>query len=114
MLRVFAGVLIALLLGLQFTGWFGKGGMRDVRKLEHQITMHEKELEVLRNRNSKLAAEVMDLKQGLEAVEEIARSEMGMVKEGEIFYQVIEPAPGAIARGPAPAQAGAAAVPVAP
>lgn len=104
--------MIALLLGLQFTGWFGKGGMRDVRKLEHQITKHEKELEVLRNRNSKLAAEVMDLKQGLEAVEEIARSEMGMVKEGEIFYQLIEPAPGAIARGPAPAHA--AAVPVAP
>lgn len=114
MLRVFAGVLIALLLGLQFTGWFGKGGMRDVRKLEHQITMHEKELEVLRNRNSKLAAEVMDLKQGLEAVEEIARSEMGMVKEGEIFYQLIEPAPGAIARRPAPAHAGAAGAPVAP
>lgn len=102
MLRVFAGILLALLLGLQLTWWFGKGGMRDVRKLEAQIKVQEKELEGLRTRNAKLAAEVVDLKEGLDTVEEIARSEMGMIKEGEVFYQLIEPAPSAGA-GPQPA-----------
>jgi cell division protein FtsB len=107
MLRIFAGTLCVLLLGLQLTWWFGKGGLRDVGKLEQQIQGQEKELEVLRNRNGKLAAEVVDLKQGLEAVEEIARSEMGMVKEGEIFYQLIEPAPGAAHNDSTPAPVGA-------
>ena len=86
----------------------------DVGKLEQQIQVQEKELEVTRNRNSKLAAEVVDLKQGLEAVEEIARSEMGMVKEGEIFYQLIEPAPGAARNDSTPAPAGAEVVRTAP
>jgi cell division protein FtsB len=107
MLRIFAGALCVLLLALQLTWWFGKGGLRDVRKLEQQIQVQEKELEVLRSRNGKLAAEVVDLKQGLEAVEEIARSEMGMVKEGEIFYQLIEPAPAAARNDATPASAGA-------
>ena len=93
MLRLFVAIALVLLLGLQFTWWFGKGGMRDVRKLEDQIQAQERELETLRSRNAKLAAEVVDLKQGLETVEEIARSEMGMIKEGEIFYQLIEPPP---------------------
>ncbi|MSR13034.1 MAG: cell division protein FtsB [Gammaproteobacteria bacterium] len=92
-MRILLGLLLALLLGLQVTWWFGKGGKRDVWKLEAQITEQEQTLEKLRLRNSKLAAEVMDLKEGLDAVEEIARSEMGMVKEGEIFYQILELAP---------------------
>lgn len=92
-MRILLGLLFALLLGLQYTWWFGKGGKRDVSKLETQISAQERELDKLRTRNSKLTAEVMDLKQGLDAVEEIARSEMGMIKEGEIFYQIIEPTP---------------------
>lgn len=93
MLRVFTGLLCLLLLGLQVTWWFGKGGLRDANKLEAQIEAQEKELEALRLRNGKLAAEVVNLKEGLEAIEEIARSEMGMVGEGETFYQIIDPAP---------------------
>ena len=114
MLRIFAATLLALLLGLQLTWWLGKGGLRDVGKLEQQIQVQETELEVLRNRNGKLAAEVVDLKQGLEAVEEIARSEMGMVKEGEIFYQVIESASDAARNDSAPARGGGTALPSAP
>ncbi len=114
MLRIFAGSLCVLLLALQLTWWFGKGGLRDVGKLEHQIQVQEKELEVLRSRNGKLAAEVVDLKQGLEAVEEIARSEMGMVKEGEIFYQLIESAAGAADHEAVPAPAGAETTPASP
>ncbi|MBM4226619.1 MAG: cell division protein FtsB [Gammaproteobacteria bacterium] len=93
MLRVFAGLLCLFLLGLQITWWFGKGGLRDASRLEAQIEAQEKELEALRLRNGKLAAEVVNLKEGLEAIEEIARSEMGMVREGETFYQIIDPVP---------------------
>lgn len=93
MLRIFAAIALVLLLGLQITWWFGKGGMRDAHKLERQIKSQEHALEGLRQRNAKLAAEVVDLKEGLETVEEIARSEMGMIKEGEIFYQMIDPPP---------------------
>lgn len=93
MLRIFAAILGLLLLGLQITWWFGKGGVRDQQVLEAQIAAQEAELAALRSRNGKLAAEVVDLKEGLEAIEEIARSEMGMIKQDEIFYRVREPSP---------------------
>ncbi|MBI2799068.1 MAG: cell division protein FtsB [Gammaproteobacteria bacterium] len=88
-MRILFAVALVVLLGLQYTLWFGKGGLRDVSRLKGQIAAQEQEIETLRTRNSELQAEVMDLKQGLDAVEEIARSEMGMVKHGEIFYQFI-------------------------
>ncbi len=90
-MRALFAALVALLLGLQYTLWFGKGGPRDVARLERQIDDQERALAALAARNDTLAAEVMDLKEGLEAVEELARSEMGMVKEGEIFVQLVEP-----------------------
>ncbi len=102
-MRILFGILLALLLGLQITWWFGKGGKRDVWKLEAQIARQERKLDALRLRNGKLAAEVIDLKEGLDAVEEIARSEMGMIREGEIFYQIIESMPDTATRDPKPA-----------
>lgn len=89
--------LAALLLLLQYSLWFGRGGMRDVASLRDQIAAQEAENAKLDARNNALLAEVMDLKQGLDAIEEIARSEMGMVRQGEVFFQVLE--------GPAPAAA---------
>lgn len=94
-MRVLVAALVALLLGLQAALWLGKGGPRDVARLERQIDQQEAELAALEARNNSLAAEVMDLKEGLEAVEELARSEMGMVQEGEIFIQLVEPPAGA-------------------
>jgi len=88
--------LAALLLLLQYSLWFGRGGMRDVANLKEQIAAQEAENAKLDARNNSLLAEVMDLKQGLDAIEEIARSEMGMVRKGEVFFQVLEtplPAP---------------------
>ena len=89
--------LVTLLAVLQYTLWFSSGGLADVAELEKanaaQIFANAK----LEERNQSLTAEVDDLKQGLEAVEERARSEMGMVKQGEVFYQIVEP----IERGPA-------------
>lgn len=85
-------LLICALLYLQFVLWLGKGGVRDVRNMRERIASQQAEIAMLKERNEGLAAEVLDLKEGLEAIEERARSEMGMVKEDEIFYQVIAPA----------------------
>jgi cell division protein FtsB len=84
--------LIALLLVLQYPLWFGNGGIMALWKMQHELTEHKDEIAQLRERNRVLEAEVLDLKQGVEAVEERARKELGMVKKGETFYQIIEPA----------------------
>lgn len=93
-------VLTALLLLLQYSLWLGRGGVRDVASLKSQIAVQEAENATLEARNNALLAEVMDLKQGMDAIEEIARSEMGMLREGEVFFQVLEPV-GTLAAAPA-------------
>ncbi len=85
--------LAVLLLLLQYSMWFGRGGVRDVAGLKDQIAAQEAENARLDARNNALLAEVMDLKQGMDAIEEIARSEMGMVRQGEVFFQVLETPP---------------------
>jgi cell division protein FtsB len=92
--RAIVVLLVGLLIYLQYTLWFGKGGIRDVRLLERTVAEQRAEIVALKERNQTLAAEVLDLKQGLEAIEELARSEMGMIKDGEIFFQIIKPPPG--------------------
>ena len=84
-------VLAVLLLVLQYPLWFGNGGIMALWQLQREFTAHQNEITQLRERNRALEAEVLDLKQGLEAVEERARKELGMVKKGETFYQIIEP-----------------------
>ena len=69
--------------------WFGEGGYRDVKRLALRVDEQAVENEMLAQRNRELQAEVEDLRQGLHAVEERARSELGMVKENEEFYQVV-------------------------
>ncbi len=88
-MRVLLAVLIVLLALLQFKLWFGEGGFADIRRLEQRVTEQERENALLEQRNRELEAEVDDLRQGLEAIEERARSELGMVKEEEEFYQVV-------------------------
>lgn len=75
---------------LQFKLWFGEGSVRDVWILDNAIAAQAAENNQLKDRNQTLAAEVDDLKQGLEAIEERARYELGMIKEGETFYQVVD------------------------
>ena len=96
-------VLALLLAGLQYTLWLGNGGQREVAALRAQVAGQEAENVRLRQRNEALAAEVQDLKAGEAAVEERARSELGMVKPGETFYRVIED-PKTPPAAPAPAQ----------
>ena len=83
-------LLAALLAWLQFTMWSGTGGSREVDALRAQVDNQRAENLQLQQRNEALAAEVDDLKSGGAAVEERARSELGMVKPGETFYRVVD------------------------
>jgi cell division protein FtsB len=91
-LRYAALILLILLIALQVKLWTGQGGMRQVWQLQHRVGEQAAENAKLKTRNETLQAEVDDLKNGNEAVEERARSELGLVKPGETFYEVVEPA----------------------
>ena len=83
-------VMILLLAGLQYRLWVGDGSLAQVTDLQRQIAEQQGENERLLERNRILEAEVLELKQGMETVEERARHELGMVKEGETLYQLAE------------------------
>jgi len=84
------GGLVLCLLALQYRLWIGEGSLAEVVQLQRQIAEQQVEIERLRERNRLLAVEVNELKTGLQTIEERARSDMGMVKEGETFYMVID------------------------
>ena len=88
-MRVLLAVLLVVLVALQLKMWFGEGGYRDVQRLAQRVEQQARENETLAQRNRELQAEVEDLRQGLEAIEERARSELGLIKENEEFYQVV-------------------------
>ncbi|KAA9129876.1 cell division protein FtsB [Marinihelvus fidelis] len=88
-MRVLIIVLVLLLALLQFKLWFGDGGYRDIASLEERVATQEAENEMLLNRNRELRAEVDDLRERLDAIEERARSELGLIRDGETFYQVV-------------------------
>lgn len=83
-------ILIILFIVLQNKIWIADGGMSDVYRIGKEVEQQKRKNIKMKERNQALEAEVRDLKQGLEAVEERARSELGMIKEDEIFYQVVE------------------------
>ena len=87
-MRLIPFVLIGLLLLVQAELWAGKGGRSYVVQLQSQLQAQQQANETSRLRNQRLAAEVSDLKEGLEMVEEKARSELGMVKPDEILVQL--------------------------
>ncbi len=84
-------MLLVLLFALQSKLWLGEGGWRQARELEGTVGEQRAENARLQQRNDALSAEVEDLKSGETAVEERARSELGMIKPGETFYRVVEP-----------------------
>ncbi|MEG0886574.1 MAG: cell division protein FtsB [Janthinobacterium sp.] len=99
-------LVLAVLLGLlQYRFWFGQGNSGEVMMLEAQVANQKRDNDGLQQRNDSLAAEVQDLKDGEAAIEERARSELGMIKPGEKFYRVVEDAPVAAPVVPAPAAA---------
>ena len=83
--------LVILLVYLQYRLWLGDGGLLELWNIHQEVESQREENARLRERNEALNAQVLDLKQGLDAIEERAREDMGMVKQGEIFYQTVEP-----------------------
>jgi cell division protein FtsB len=87
-LRVLAAALALLILALQYPLWLGKGGWLRVRELDAQVAAQKEVNAERKTRNTALDADVRDLKQGFEAVEERARSELGMIRHDEVFFQL--------------------------
>jgi len=87
-MRLLLTVLLLLTLSIQYPLWWGKGGWQRLRELQAKIHAQQEENEALAARNNALAAEVQDLTLGTDAIEERARSEMGLVQDGEIFIQL--------------------------
>lgn len=88
-MRILLAVLVLLLILLQYKLWLGEGGFTDVHRLQQRVMEQEQENARLEQRNHQLEAEVQDLRQGYDAIEERARTELGMIREEEEFYQVI-------------------------
>ena len=104
-MRLLAFIFAALILALQYPMWLGKGGWLRVRELDRQVEAQKHVNAELQTRNAVLDAEVRDLKQGLEAIEERARSELGMIRQDEVFFQLPQDvAPGAPSAGGRPAK----------
>ncbi len=87
-MRVLAIIFAALIIALQYPMWLGKGGWLRVRELDHQVEAQKRVNAELQTRNAGLDAEVRDLKQGVEAIEERARAELGMIRQDEVFFQL--------------------------
>ncbi len=92
-LKLVIGLLLALFVGLQYRLWVGEGSLAEVAGLKNQLADQQAELDKLKARNALLRDEIAELKRGLEAVEARARGELGMIKEGETFYQVVPAQP---------------------
>jgi cell division protein FtsB len=107
-LKWLALILIALLIGLQIKLWVGDGGMRDLRAIRARVAEQQAQNVKLKQRNDALHADVEDLKHGQDAAEARARSQLGLIKPGEVFYQVVN-GPARAATSAAPSSASTAA-----
>ncbi|MEK6243818.1 MAG: cell division protein FtsB [Pseudomonadota bacterium] len=87
-MKILAGLLGALILAIQYPLWLGKGGWLRAWDVDRQVDAQRFKNARLETRNGALAAEVKDLKQGFDAIEERARYELGMVKNDEVFFQI--------------------------
>jgi cell division protein FtsB len=88
--RVFIAILVLAIAGLQLRLWVGQGSFAHVTGLQKQVDQRVAGNERKRQRNAILKAEIRDLKEGFDAVEDIARSELGMIKKGETFFLLVE------------------------
>jgi len=92
-LRFLLALLLLIFLALQYRLWVGEGSYAEVRHLQQEIANKKADLVRMEKENQELRAEIEDLKKGLEAIQERARSELGMIKEGETYFQIVEPEP---------------------
>jgi cell division protein FtsB len=86
-------LLIVLLVLLQYKIWLGDGGIPRILQLQEEVDTVQVQVDKLKERNRALEAEVTDLKKGLDAIEERARSDLGMIGQDEVYYQVIDKKP---------------------
>jgi cell division protein FtsB len=94
-MKILIAVLILLIIGLQYKLWFGDGSLSEVVQLSRELETQRTRLEELEARNRILEAQVLDLQKGLDAFEEKARNDLGMIKQGETFIQLIPAEEGA-------------------
>jgi len=92
-MKLLSFILLLLIAAMQYPLWYGKASWLKVWQVDQDVVAARENNLVLQNRNNKLEAEVNDLKQGLEAIEERARSDLGMIKEGEILFQIVRNTP---------------------
>ena len=88
-MKILIAVLILVFIGLQYKLWFGDGSLSEVVQLSRELETQRARLEELEARNRILEAQVLDLQNGLDAFEEKARNDLGMIKQGETFIQLI-------------------------
>ncbi|EDL66980.1 cell division protein FtsB [Vibrio campbellii] len=89
-MRIFVIALTLLFGWLQYTLWLGKNGVSDYYTVEDEIEVQQQVNSKLQARNNEMFAEIDDLRQGLDAIEERARHELGLVKDGETFYRIVD------------------------
>jgi len=88
-MRIVSWTLVVMLVMLNATLWFGDKGVADLHQLNRTVDAAEQESQILKDRNQTLRAEVADLKTGLNVIEQRARTELGMIKKNETFYQIV-------------------------
>jgi cell division protein FtsB len=88
-MRLFVFLMLCLLVLLQYHLWFGKNGLGDRHALQEEVTLILENNSELRQRNQMMYSEIKDLKEGTDAIEERARNELGLVKEGETFFRIV-------------------------
>ncbi|REL30470.1 cell division protein FtsB [Thalassotalea euphylliae] len=88
-MRIITALLLIFIVFLQYRLWFGKNSISDYVALKEEVTRQQADNDKLRQRNKLLYVDTDDLKSGVEAVEERARNELGMIKSGETFFRII-------------------------
>lgn len=92
-MRVLIVLLVLVFIALQYRLWFGDGSLSEVVQLTRELEQQKKRLKELEERNRRLEARVLDLQNGFDAYEEKARNDLGMIKQGESFFQIVSPGP---------------------
>jgi cell division protein FtsB len=89
-MKILLSIIILLVILLQYRLWHGDGGIEEIKSYQQRLAELQEQVEEKRARNEALYAEVEDMRKGQEALEERARDELGMIREGETFFQVLE------------------------
>ena len=89
-IKILIAFILLLILHLQYRLWFGDGSVQQIQTYQNQLKGLQQEAQIRKDRNQKLYAQLLELRKGQEAIEEIARHDLGMIKKDETFFQVIE------------------------